>query len=129
MQKKKSKSIKNPNVAFKDKNIKVIFISSSTSTHISLITMAAKNRKIIFCEKPLDLNINRVIKCKKKIKKFNPKIQLGFNRRYDPGHYHLKKSLIKGKIGKLEKIIITSRDPAPPSLNYLKNSGGNFLEI
>ena len=65
----KSKSIKNPNVAFKDKNIKVIFISSSTSTHIPLITMAAKNRKIIFCEKPLDLNINRVIKCKKKNKK------------------------------------------------------------
>ncbi len=125
----KSKSIKNPNVAFKDKNIKVIFISSSTSTHIPLITMAAKNRKIIFCEKPLDLNINRVIKCKKKIKKFNPKIQLGFNRRYDPGHYHLKKSLIKGKIGKLEKIIITSRDPAPPSLNYLKNSGGIFRDM
>jgi len=77
----------------------------------------------------LDLNINRVIKCKKKINKFNPKIQLGFNRRYDPGHYFLKKSLLKGKIGKLEKIIITSRDPAPPSLNYLKNSGGIFRDM
>ncbi len=125
----KSTYIKNPSIAFKDKNINVIFISSTTSTHIPLITLAAKHKKIIFCEKPLDLNINRVIKCKKKINKFNPKIQLGFNRRYDPGHYFLKKSLLKGKIGKLEKIIITSRDPAPPSLNYLKNSGGIFRDM
>ena len=109
----KSTYIKNPTIAFKDKNIKVIFISSTTSTHIPLITLAAKYKKIIFCEKPLDLNIKRVIKCRKIIKKYNPKIQLGFNRRYDPGHFHLKKSLLSGKIGKLEKIIITSRDPAP----------------
>ena len=54
---------------------------------------------------------------------------MGFNRRYDPGHYHLKKSLLSGKIGKLEKIIITSRDPAPPSFNYLKNSGGIFRDM
>ena len=54
---------------------------------------------------------------------------MGFNRRYDPGHYYLKKSLLSGKIGKLEKIIITSRDPAPPSLNYLKNSGGIFRDM
>ena len=125
----KSTYIKNPNIAFKDKNIKVIFISSTTSTHIPLISLAAKHKKIIFCEKPLDLNIQRVVKCRKKIKRFKPKIQLGFNRRYDPGHYHLKKSLLSGKIGKLEKIIITSRDPAPPSFNYLKNSGGIFRDM
>ena len=65
----------------------------------------------------------------KKIQKSNPKIQLGFNRRYDPGHNHLKKQLLKGKIGKLEKIIITSRDPAPPSIKYLKESGGIFKDM
>ena len=53
----KSTYIKNPNIAFKDKNIKVIFISSTTSTHIPLISLAAKHKKIIFCEKPLDLSI------------------------------------------------------------------------
>ena len=125
----KSTNIKNPNIAFKDKNIKVIFISSTTSTHIALITLAAKHKKIIFCEKPLDLNIKRVIKCRKIINKYNPKIQLGFNRRYDPGHYALKRSLLSGKIGKLEKIIITSRDPAPPSFKYLKSSGGIFRDM
>ena len=56
------------------------------------------------------------------MKKFKPKIQLGFNRRYDPGHHSIKKELDKNKIGKLEKIIITSRDPAPPSISYLKSS-------
>ena len=61
--------------------------------------------------------------------KLNPKIQLGFNRRYDPGHNSLKKELTKGTIGKLEKIIITSRDPAPPSLNYLRQSGGIFRDM
>jgi myo-inositol 2-dehydrogenase/D-chiro-inositol 1-dehydrogenase len=84
---------------------------------------------VIFCEKPLDLNIDKVNKCLKKIKKLNPKIQLGFNRRYDPGHSSLKKELQKGKIGRLEKIIITSRDPAPPPLHYLKVSGGIFKDM
>ena len=56
-------------------------------------------------------------------------MQIGFNRRYDPGHNLLKKNLLKNKIGKLEKIIITSRDPAPPSLSYLKSSGGIFKDM
>ncbi len=110
----------NPSIAFKDKKLNAIFIASSTSTHIKLILEGAKYRKAIFCEKPLDLNIKKIDDCKKKIKKINPKIQLGFNRRYDPGHNHLKKQLLKGKIGKLEKIIITSRDPVPPPIKYLK---------
>ena len=125
----KATKINNPSIAFKDKNIDVIFIASSTSTHINLIEEAVKHKKVIFCEKPLDLNIDKVNKCLKKIKKFNPKIQLGFNRRYDPGHNSLKKELKKGKIGNLEKIIITSRDPAPPSMNYLKISGGIFRDM
>ena len=124
-----AKPINNPQIAFKDSDIDVIFIASSTATHIKLIEEAAKYKKVIFCEKPLDLNIDKVNKCLKKIKKLKPKIQLGFNRRYDPGHSSLKKELQKGKIGKLEKIIITSRDPAPPSLNYLKVSGGIFKDM
>ena len=125
----KSSPIKSPSIAFKDKNLDAIFIASTTSTHIKLILEAVKYKKAIFCEKPLDLNIKKINDCKKKIKKSHPKIQLGFNRRYDPGHNHLKKQLLKGKIGKLEKIIITSRDPAPPSIKYLKESGGIFREM
>ena len=125
----KSKSLINSSKAFTDKNINLIFIASSTPTHVPLIMKSAKHKKVIFCEKPIDLNINKVIKCRKNIKKYKPKIHIGFNRRYDPGHYSLKKSLLKGKIGKLEKIIITSRDPAPPSLKYLKASGGIYRDM
>ena len=116
----KSTPIDKPAVAFKDKKIDAIFIASTTSTHIKLILEGVKYKKAIFCEKPLDLNINKINECKRRINKSNPKIQLGFNRRYDPGHNNLRKELLKGKIGKLEKIIITSRDPAPPSLKDLK---------
>ena len=121
--------ISTPEKAFRDKNIDLIFIASSTSTHIKFIKDAVKYKKVVFCEKPLDLNIDKVNKCLKEIKKYKPKIQLGFNRRYDPGHSSIKQELRKGKIGKLEKIIITSRDPAPPSLAYLKVSGGIFKDM
>ena len=125
----KAESVNNPNTIFKDKKIKAVFIASTTNTHIKFILDGVKNKKIIFCEKPLDLSIKKINECKKKIQNLNPKIQLGFNRRYDPGHNSLKKQLLKGKIGKLEKIIITSRDPAPPSIKYLKESGGIFRDM
>ena len=122
-------AIENPNIAFKDKNIKSIFIATSTNTHLKYIEGAVKNKKIVFCEKPLDLDSKKINQCKKNIEKYNPKIQIGFNRRYDPAHNSLRKNLIKGKIGKLEKIIITSRDPAPPPLSYLRTSGGIFKDM
>ena len=119
----------NYNKIFSDKNVDIVFISSPTNTHIKFIEEAMKNKKTIFCEKPLDLNINKIIKTLKKVKKIKPKIQLGFNRRYDPGHFSIKKGLNRNKIGKLEKIIITSRDPSPPSVSYLKSSGGIFRDM
>ena len=121
--------IQNPKIAFKDKNIKCIFIASSTNTHLKFIEEAVVNRKVVFCEKPLDLDLNKINKCKKRISKYKPKIQIGFNRRYDPAHNSLNHNLLKGKIGKLEKIIITSRDPEPPPINYLKTSGGIFKDM
>ena len=109
---------------FLDKKVDIVFISSPTNTHIKFIEEGIRYKKTIFCEKPLDLNIQKIIKTFKKVKKNNSKIQLGFNRRFDPGHHSIKKDLDNGKIGRLEKIIITSRDPAPPSKSYLKSSGG-----
>ena len=125
----KSIPINNPNVAFNDKSIKCIFIATSTKTHLNYIDKAVRNKKVVFCEKPLDLSLKKIDKYKKKLSKFHPKIQIGFNRRYDAGHNSLKINLVNGKIGKLEKIIITSRDPAPPSTDYLKNSGGIFKDM
>ena len=120
---------KNYKKVFRDKKVDIIFISSPTNTHIKFIEEGVKNKKTIFCEKPLDLNIKKIIKTFKKIKKIKTKIQIGFNRRYDPGHYNIKKDLERNKIGKLEKIIITSRDPAPPPASYLKSSGGILRDM
>ena len=120
---------KNYDKIFNNKNVDIVFISSTTNTHIKFIEEGMKRKKTIFCEKPLDLDINKIVKTLKKVKKNKPKIQLGFNRRYDPGHYSIKKDLDKNKIGRLEKIIITSRDPAPPDIKYLKSSGGIFRDM
>ena len=114
---------------FSDEKVDIIFISSPTNTHIRFIEDGINYDKTIFCEKPLDLNINKIVKTFKKVKKNNSKIQMGFNRRFDPSHDSIKKDLEKGKIGRLEKIIITSRDPAPPSKAYLKSSGGIFRDM
>ena len=124
-----STGIQNPKIAFKDQNIKCIFNASSTNTHLKFIEEAVVNKKVVFCEKPLELDLNKIKKCEKRISKYNPKIQIGFNRRYDPAHNSLNQNLLKGKIGKLEKIIITSRDPSPPPINYLKTSGGIFKDM
>jgi myo-inositol 2-dehydrogenase/D-chiro-inositol 1-dehydrogenase len=125
----KNKVITNYKIALNDKKVDIIFIASPTPTHIKFIEESVFFNKIVFCEKPLDLNISKVKACIKKLSKKNPKIQLGFNRRYDPGHFQLKKDLKKKKIGILQKIIITSRDPAPPPINYLKESGGLFKDM
>jgi len=125
----KCKTIDNYKKIFIDKNVDIIFISSPTNTHIKLIDEGIKYKKTIFCEKPLDLNIKKIIKTFKTVKKNKSIIQLGFNRRYDPGHFSIKRDLNNNKIGKLEKIIITSRDPEPPSKSYLKSSGGIFRDM
>ena len=122
-------SIIKPKIALNDKKVKIIFIATSTKSHLKFIQAAVKEKKIVFCEKPLDLDLKKINICKKKISSFKPQIQMGFNRRYDPSHHSLKLNLNKNKIGKLEKIIITSRDPSPPSLNYIKKSGGIFKDM
>ena len=122
-------SIIKPKIALNDKKVKIIFIATSTKTHLKFIQAAVKEKKIVFCEKPLDLNLKKINIYKKKISSYKPQIQMGFNRRYDPSHHSLKQNLNKNKIGKLEKIIITSRDPSPPSLNYIKKSGGIFKDM
>ena len=122
-------SIIKPKIALNDKKVKIIFIATSTKSHLKFIQAAVKEKKVVFCEKPLDLDLKKINICKKKISSYKPQIQMGFNRRYDPSHHSLKQNLNKNKIGKLEKIIITSRDPSPPSLNYIKKSGGIFKDM
>mgnify|MGYP001287005730 FL=1 len=90
--------------------------------------MGAKAGKAVFCEKPIDLDINKVNECYKTIKNFDVPIQIGFNRRFDNSHRKVKLAKDNGEIGNLEMIIITSRDPEPPGIDYLKAAGGFFRD-
>ena len=112
-----------------DPKIDAIIISSPTSFHIEHINIALKAGKAIFCEKPVDLSFKKVKLIKDSIKDSKIPFMVGFNRRYDKSIQKIKKSIKNGTIGTPQIIGITSRDPAPPDINYLKTSGGLFLDM
>jgi len=110
------------------KDIDAVLIASVTSTHTEFISKGANAGKAIFCEKPIDLDIKKVDLCKEAIKNTNVPIQIGFNRRFDNSHNKLQQAKKNEEIGKLEMVVITSRDPEPPGLDYLKAAGGFFRD-
>ena len=114
---------------FKNKDIDAILIASVTSTHADYIEKALTNHKPVFCEKPIDLSLNRIRQCYNRIKKNDLPIQIGFNRRFDPSHAKIKNLLKENKIGQLNQVIITSRDPEMPSEEYYKSAGGLFRDM
>ena len=119
---------KSPIEAIKDENVDAILIASATPTHTEYLVMSTEANKAVLCEKPIDLDINKVNECRDRIAGSTNLIQIGFNRRFDKSHASLKKAYSDGEIGKLEKIIITSRDPSPPGLDYLNAAGGFFRD-
>jgi len=106
-----------------------VLIATSTATHADLIELAAKAGKAILCEKPIDLSLDRVRVCRKAIESCNVPIQIGFNRRFDPGHRAAREACAAGKIGNLEQVVITSRDPGMPPRAYVAVSGGIFRDM
>lgn len=106
-----------------------VLIATSTATHADLIELAAKAGKPILCEKPIDLSLDRVRACRKAIEGYDVPIQIGFNRRFDPGHRAARNACVAGKIGKLEQVVITSRDPGMPPRGYTAVSGGIFRDM
>ena len=124
----KCKIASKPEEAINSKDIDAVLIASATPTHTKFITMAAKAGKAIFCEKPIDLDIKKVNKCLNQIKNTKVPIQIGFNRRFDSSHAKAQQARVKKEIGELEMIVITSRDPEPPGIDYLKAAGGFFRD-
>ena len=112
------------NDIYLNKDIDAIFITTPTNTHLKFILDGIKYNKNIFCEKPIDLNINKINKLKNLCNSYKKVLQLGFNRRFDKTIAHLISNTKSGVVGNVEKVIITSRDKNAPSYNYLKTSGG-----
>lgn len=112
-----------------DKSIAAVAICSSTDTHAQLLIEAANSGKHIFCEKPIDHDLEKIDEAIQAVKKAGVKCQIGFNRRFDPNFKKVKDMITEGKVGELHLLRITSRDPAPPPAEYVKVSGGMFLDM
>ncbi|WP_282077889.1 inositol 2-dehydrogenase [Epibacterium ulvae] len=112
-----------------DPAIDAVLIATSTDTHSDLIEAAAAANKAILCEKPVDLSVDRARLCQSRTKEATRPIMVAFNRRFDPNFAALQKAAAGGEIGKTELLSITSFDPAPPPLEYIKVSGGLFRDM
>jgi myo-inositol 2-dehydrogenase/D-chiro-inositol 1-dehydrogenase len=112
-----------------DPSISAVLIASPTDTHVDLIIAAARAGKSILCEKPIDLDMSRVLMCQDAIKPYDVTIMIGFNRRFDPSFRAIRERVTKGEIGIVEQVVITSRDPAPPAPHFVKASGGMFRDM
>ena len=115
--------------ALKDPAIKAVVIASSTDTHAAFIDRAAAAGKAIFCEKPVDLDLERARACIASVSKAGVLCMIGFQRRFDPTFAALKQRLDAGEIGNPEMLIVTSRDPGPPPIGYIRVSGGIFRDM
>jgi myo-inositol 2-dehydrogenase/D-chiro-inositol 1-dehydrogenase len=109
-------------------DVDAVLIASSTNTHAHLLSGAIQAGKPIYCEKPIDLDINRVKAVVQQAQQTNLPILVGFSRRFDANHLGIREALQNGEIGKLEMMHITARDPKPPALAYVKVSGGQYRD-
>ena len=112
-----------------DPNIQAVLICSSTDTHADLISRAAQAGKHIFCEKPIAHGLAQIDAALAAVEQAGVKLQIGFNRRFDPNFARVRAAVADGEIGSPRLLHIISRDPAPPPVSYVKVSGGLFLDM
>jgi myo-inositol 2-dehydrogenase/D-chiro-inositol 1-dehydrogenase len=110
-------------------DVDAVAICTSTDTHANLIVAAAATGKAIFCEKPVSLNLAEVDRALAAVDAAGVPFQIGFNRRFDPAHAAVAQAVAEGEVGEVQLIRITSRDPAPPPIEYVRTSGGIFLDM
>jgi myo-inositol 2-dehydrogenase/D-chiro-inositol 1-dehydrogenase len=113
-------------VAIDDPSVDAVVIASATPTHVDLLTRAVRAGKAVLCEKPIDLDLARVDQCWTEIAALNPTIMIGFNRRFDPSFRQVHNQVAAGDIGRLEQLLIVSRDPARRAANTLRHPAGCF---
>jgi myo-inositol 2-dehydrogenase / D-chiro-inositol 1-dehydrogenase len=110
-------------------DVDAVAICTPTDTHADLIEQFARAGKAIFCEKPVDLSIERVKQCLATVEAEKATLMVGFQRRFDPDFMALKAAIDAGHIGKVEMVTLTSRDPGAPPADYIKRSGGIFRDM
>jgi myo-inositol 2-dehydrogenase / D-chiro-inositol 1-dehydrogenase len=110
-------------------DVDAVAICSSADTHAELLIAAAKAGKAVFCEKPLSLDLAELDRALAAVEAAGVPFQIGFNRRFDPAHESVREAVVSGTIGEPQLVRISSRDPAPPPLEYVRTSGGLFLDM
>ena len=129
----KDKGVANVTSTFEDMlastDIDVVVICSPTDTHADYVEIAAKKGKHVFCEKPLDLSLERVVEVLDLVEDTGIKLMIGFNRRFDKEFKKVKALVSQGAIGEHHLVKITSRDPGAPPVSYIEKSGGLFLDM
>lgn len=118
-----------PAEIFGREDIDAVAICSSTETHADFIIQAARSGKHAFCEKPIALDLPAVDAALEAVEECGTKLQIGFNRRFDPNFRGVRDAVRDGEIGAPYLVQITSRDPTPPPLSYVRGSGGLFLDM
>ena len=118
-----------PADAIADPGVDAVLIASATPTHIDLLRASVLAGKKVLCEKPIDLDLERIDACWAEIRTKAPFVMLGFNRRFDPSFREIHDRVRAGEIGSIRALQITSRDPAPPPAAYLGVSGGMFRDM
>jgi myo-inositol 2-dehydrogenase / D-chiro-inositol 1-dehydrogenase len=121
--------IGSPAEALADPAVDAVVIASSTDTHAKFVEAAARAGKAIFCEKPLDLDRHRAEACVAVARECDVPLMVGFNRRFDPHFAKLEREIRAGRIGRPELLTIKSYDPAPPSIEFVRRSGGLFRDM
>ena len=112
-----------------DSELDAVAICSSSDTHVELMIAAAQAGKAVFCEKPVSLDLAELDRALDAVQTAGIPFQIGFNRRFDPAHESVRDAVASGAVGEPHLVRISSRDPAPPPLEYVKSSGGLFLDM
>ncbi|OUJ04851.1 inositol 2-dehydrogenase [Acetobacter malorum] len=114
---------------FASPDVDAVLIATATDTHADLLEQALAAGKPVLCEKPIDLSLERVDRCAAAIAHTTLPVQIGFVRRFDPGHRAVFEAVRNGTIGELHQLIVTSRDPGFPPEAYLEKSGGILRDM
>ena len=109
--------------------IDAVIIGSPTPTHVPLLREAINAGVHALCEKPIDLDIKNVDELRPLVNSAKTNVTIGFNRRQDPQFRAVKRKVENGEIGKIEQVILTSRDPGPAPQAYIAVSGGIFRDM